>query len=325
MSIEPLNSDAEPSPFHRGEQAIQAKLGVRERSEKIGAIAIRDHLPEQHQKFYSQLPFVFIGALDQHRLPWASVLFGRPGFMHAPDSKTLEIRTQMIDGDPLAHQLEPGSAVGVLGIEYETRRRNRLTARIEEMDDRKIRLSIDQTFGNCPQYIQARGLSLLEQIDSVGDARESENLDRISGVISEFVAQADNFYIASHHTEQVAVASNGADVSHRGGKPGFVEVLDEQTLQFPDYPGNNHFNTFGNLALNPEAGLTFIDSSTGDILFLTGDTEIIWQGPEVERLVGAKRVVRFVLKHGRWVKAAVPIRWNFLNYSPRFAQIEDSQ
>jgi len=325
MSLESSGPNVKSSPFHQGEQTIQEKLGVRERSEKIGAIAIRDHMPEQHQEFYSKLPFIFIGALDKRRAPWASVLFGRPGFVRALDPKSLEIKSSMIDGDPLAGGLKARSAVGLLGIEYESRRRNRLTAHVAEISADKMLLSIDQTFGNCPQYIQARGLSLLDRVDATGEARERENMTRFSIAARSLITQADNFYIASHHADESDSASNGADVSHRGGRPGFVEVCGDQTLQFPDYPGNNYFNTFRNLSLNPNAGLTFIDFKCGDILFLTGETKIIWDGAEVERFVGAKRIVRFKLKRGRRVKSAVPIRWDFLDYSPRFAQLEKSQ
>lgn len=312
----------EPSPFHPGEQAMQERTGTRERSEKIGQRAIRDHLTEQHREFYAQLPYVFLGALDQSGRPWASVLIGRPGFMYSEDPKSLKIRTRMVDGDPLSGQLESGTAVGLLGIEYETRRRNRLSARVAAADDNGLSLHVEQAFGNCPQYIQARGLTLLDGMDTIGEQREHSEITTFDARAKALIASSDNFYIASHHTEDSDSVSNGADVSHRGGEPGFAKVLDNRTLQFPDYPGNNHFNTFGNLLLSPRAGLTFIDFRSGDLLFLTGHAEIIWDGPEVDAIPGAKRVVRFTLAHGRLIENAVPIRWNFLNYSPRLEQLK---
>jgi predicted pyridoxine 5'-phosphate oxidase superfamily flavin-nucleotide-binding protein len=250
------------------------------------------------------------------------MLIGRPGFMRSPDPKLLEIRTGMVDGDPLNGQLDPGTAVGLLGIEYETRRRNRLSARVGAADATGLSLHIEQTFGNCPQYIQARDLTLLDGIDTIGEWRDSNELTNFDAQAQKLIASSDNFYIASHHTDRSEALSNGADVSHRGGEPGFVKILDEQTLQFPDYPGNNHFNTFGNLLLSPRAGLTFIDFRSGDLLYLTGHAEIIWDGPEVDAIPGAKRLVRFTLAHGRRVAKAVPIRWNFLNYSPRLEQLK---
>ncbi|MFT4562477.1 MAG: hypothetical protein ACI9BW_002223 [Gammaproteobacteria bacterium] len=156
-----------------------------------------------------------------------------------------------------------------------------------------------------------------------GDTRQVDLLSRFDDQLSQLITSADNFYIASHHREGDESASGGADVSHRGGKPGFVNVVDDVTLQFPDYPGNNHFNTFGNLLLNPQAGLTFVDFEHGDIAFFSGRTEIIWQGQGVEIIPGAKRLVRFTLEQGRRVTSAVPIRWNFLSYSPRLEQLSD--
>jgi hypothetical protein len=317
-----MTSVNQTSPFHPGEQAIQTRTGTRERSEKIGQRAIRDHLPDQHREFYAQLPYVFLGALDHGGQPWASMLIGRPGFMSSPDPRSLEIRTKLVDGDPLHGQFGAGASVGLLGIEYETRRRNRLSARVIDTDHTHIALHIEQSFGNCPQYIQARGLTLLDGIDVIGEPRERDDFTEFNTGAHELIESSDNFYIASHHTENMDAVSNGADVSHRGGEPGFVKLLDKRTLQFPDYPGNNHFNTFGNLLLSPRAGLTFVDFLSGDLLFLTGSAEIIWDGPEVAAIPGAQRLVRFTLAQGRRVANAAPIQWEFLNYSPRLLQLK---
>ena len=56
-----------------------------------------------------------------------------------------------------------------------------------------------------------------------------------------------------------------------------MRVLDERTLEFPDYPGNNMFNTLGNLARHPRAGLLFVDFDSGDLLQLTARVGIQWE------------------------------------------------
>jgi hypothetical protein len=56
-----------------------------------------------------------------------------------------------------------------------------------------------------------------------------------------------------------------------------VRVVDDGTLLFPDYPGNNMFNTLGNLAGYPKAGLLFVDFEGGDLLQLTGRAELMWE------------------------------------------------
>ena len=110
--------------------------------------------------------------------------------------------------------------------------------------------------------------------------------------------------------------THGADVSHRGGKPGFVRIDDDKTLTFPDFTGNYHFNTMGNILLNPRAGLLFIDFEEGDLLYLTCSAEIIWDSEECRAFSGAERLVRFTLDEGVLVESAMPIRWDFVDYSP---------
>lgn len=64
-----------------------------------------------------------------------------------------------------------------------------------------------------------------------------------------WIQQAGTLFIASSHPER------GADVSHRGGHPGFIRVEDAQTIIIPDYSGNNMFNTLGNILVNASARL----------------------------------------------------------------------
>ena len=145
-----------PSPFHAGEQAIQDRLGVRDRIEPLGRRVIRDHMPDQHRAFFAQLPWLIIGAVDAGGRPWASVLTGAPGFLQAPDPRLLSVRAQPVPGDPLGPALTEGTAIGGLGIEPHTRRRNRINGTITARRADSFDIRVDQSFGNCPQYIQAR-------------------------------------------------------------------------------------------------------------------------------------------------------------------------
>ena len=313
---------AEPSsvsPFHRGEREVQSRLGVREQIEDIGRRFIRDHLPDEHRAFYESLPYLLIGSVDGSGRPWASVLVGRVGFVSSPDARTLLIDARRIYGDPLGENVSEGSPVGVLGIEYAARRRNRLTGKIVALADDCLEIRVDQTFGNCPQYIQAREPDLLPEIDAVGDPRPIHRMDRLSARAREIISRADNFYIATHCSQDSKDSNDlahGADVSHRGGKPGFVRIDDERVLTFPDFSGNYHFNTVGNIVVNPRAGLLFIDFGTGDLLYLTCGAEIIWDSEERRAFTGAERLVRFTLDEGCIVEGAMPIRWDFRDYSP---------
>ena len=302
------------SPFHSGEQAIQTRLGVRDQMERFGGRVIRDHMPEQHREFYQQLPFVFVGHADAQGWPWASILFNEPGFIHSPDNKTLSLNTQPVAGDPLADTLIPGTRLGILGIELPTRRRNRLAAHIVESTDQTIGIKIDQAFGNCPQYIQTREIERVE--DKPLPASTVTELQQLDARAHSLISNSDTFFVASYVSNDSGEASEGADVSHRGGRPGFIRVDNENTLTIPDYLGNNHFNTFGNFAENAKAGLLFLDFESGHLLTLTGTVEMLWDSPDTKHFEGAERLWKFHIDHGRWIEHGLPLRWKLDEYSP---------
>jgi ferredoxin-NADP reductase/predicted pyridoxine 5'-phosphate oxidase superfamily flavin-nucleotide-binding protein len=308
------------SPFHEGEREIQTRLGVRDQLEDIGQRFIRSYMPDEHREFYGQLPYLLIGSIDESGRPWASIMVGRVGFVRTLDKVTLSINTPRIQGDPLNANVGLGSPVGVLGIQYDARRRNRLTGKVVSASRESLEIRIDQAFGNCPQYIQAREPELLAGIDEVGTNRPIVSLPRLNERAKAIVGSADHFFIATHYSSDSGDVAHGADVSHRGGKPGFVRIEDDRTLTFPDFTGNSHFNTLGNIAKNPRAGLLFIDFDSGDLLYLTCSAEIIWDGEEKRAFNGAERLVRFTLDEGALIEGAMPIRWRFIDYSPSLDQ-----
>ena len=304
------------SPFHQGEQEIQSRLGVREQIENVGQRFIRDYMPDEHRAFYAQLPFLLIGSIDQTSHPWASVLVGRPGFVQSPTPNQLIIDTRLIDGDPLNNNLLIGMQVGLLGIDYESRRRNRMTGKLTAISENGFEITVDQTFGNCPQYIQSRNFECLPDIDHIGKKRSTQALKQLDRRARQIISKADNFFIATHYSEDVDNPSHGTDISHRGGKPGFVRIAYDRTLTFPDFSGNNHFNTIGNMMMNPLAGVLFIDFDSGDLLYLTCSVQIIWDSEERQRFDGAERLIQLTLEEGILVNNAMPIRWSFVDYSP---------
>lgn len=302
------------SPFHQGEKKIQEKLGVRAQMERFGSRVIRDYLPSQHREFYQQLPFIFVGHADNAGWPWASILFNEPGFITSPDEKTLSINARPVAGDPLADALKPETRLGLLGIELPTRRRNRLAGHIVEASAGHIQLAVDQAFGNCPQYIQARDLERVDD-DSLLPANVSQ-LTRLDEKTRAMIEKSDTFFVASYVSNNSGAASEGADVSHRGGRPGFIRVDNDGTLTIPDYLGNNHFNTFGNFVENARAGLLFLDFEKGHLLTLTGTVEILWDSPETEHFEGAERLWQFHIDHGSFIENGLPLRWRLDEYSP---------
>ena len=284
--------------------------------EKIGRRAIHDHLPDQHREFYAELPFALVGMVDGRGRPWASIVAGRAGFMTAPDDRTLDVAARPLFGDPLNETLTEGAHVGVLGIQLHSRRRNRMVGRIASVRPDGFTIAVTHAFGNCPQYIQTRAVEVRPGIDRPEAARTVVRADAIDAAARRIVERADTLFIATAHLDGSEARSRGADVSHRGGKPGFVKVEDERSFVFPDFSGNFHFNTVGNILLNPKAGFLFVEFETGDLVYLTGGAEIVWDGGTVEAFRGAQRLIRFSADEVVRVERSLPLRFTFDEYSP---------
>lgn len=297
------------SPFHAGELAVQERLGVRDRIEQQGRRLIRDYLIDQHRQFYAQLAYLIVGTVDAQGRPWASILVDAPGFLTTPDNRTLHVASRPLFGDPLAETLADGVDIGLLGIELHTRRRNRLNGTVTATDPDGFSVRVKQSFGNCPQYIQTRMFELLAKQET---AAPLHWIDRLGEPEHALINASDTFFIATAFQGREAGAAQGVDVSHRGGKPGFVQIDNDYTLTFPDFVGNYMFNTIGNLVADPHAGLLFIDFDQGNLLYLTGTAEVIWEGDAVRAFVGAERLIRFQISQGRRVKGSLPLRWSKL-------------
>lgn len=101
------------------------------------------------------------------------------------------------------------------------------------------------------------------------------------------------------------------DVSHRGGRPGFVRIDADGALTVPDFNGNLFFNTLGNFVVNPRAGLLFVDHHTGAMLQVSGKVEIILDSPEIAGFEGAERLWRVFPEKVVWRPGVLPLRWTF--------------
>jgi uncharacterized protein len=302
------------SPFHAGELAIQARLGFEAQIDRQGRRIIRDYLPVQHQQFFAQLPYVMVGTVDAAGNPWASILVGQPGFLTSPNDRTLQINAQTLFGDPLATTLSEGCDIGLLGIELHTRRRNRINGTITAIHDHGFEVQVGQSFGNCPQYIQSRMFTLDDFNPNI--PKPVSTIATFSEFECAMIRAADTFFISTANQTASAGAARGVDVAHRGGKPGFIRIDNDRTLTIPDFSGNHHFNTFGNLEVNPCAGLLFIDFDRGDVLYLTGTAQVIWEGDEITIYEGAERLFRFYLEQGYRVEGSLPLKWSSPEFSP---------
>lgn len=302
-------------PWHAGERAMQARLGVAERMAAIGPRMIHARLPEQHRTFYAQLPWLVLGAVDGAGMVWATVLEGAPGFVDSPDPGTLRVAALPGADDPAGPGFAAGSALGALGIEPATRRRNRVNGRVQAREAGGFVVAVEQAFGNCPQYIQAR--VPVAAGEGAGPVLRGGSLDEAA---RRMISAADTCFVASYVDVDGDPGRRSVDVSHRGGRPGFVRVDGPSAeggdvLTMPDFAGNLQFNTLGNLLTNPRAGLLFVDFVTGDVLQVSGATELVFAGEEVARFEGAERLWRLRVAQVVRRPGALRWRWRFVEFA----------
>ena len=111
-------------------------------------------------------------------------------------------------------------------------------------------------------------------------------LDTISDSARSFLEARDMFFLAT------ADADGMPNCSYKGGHPGFVRVVDDRTIAFPNYDGNGMYLSMGNVLANPEVGLLFIDFERGDRLRFNGTASIDTDDPLLPAYPEAQFIVR---------------------------------
>ena len=276
-------------PFHEGEIAVQHRAGERAIAAGRGAF-IRSTLQPGARSFLIAQRFVAICTAGTTGDLWASVWVGRPGFVSSGDGSSVrlltpgghpagdsdqeEIRRVAAANDPVLPHLRIGSAVGLLAIEFGFRRRLRINGNVEHIAGDAVDVRIRETFGNCPKYIQPRyprditGPSVLARAAG-GSALEGE--------ARAIIEQADTAFVGSIHRLR------GVDVSHRGGRRGFIEVVSDRLLRIPDYAGNSMFMTFGNFEVDWRAALSIVDFERNRLLALAGTAQVTFDDERSRR------------------------------------------
>ena len=310
------------NPFHEGELQVQERAGELEEGRRNGRV-LADSIMPGALKFVAQQPMIVFGSVDDDLNIWASVMFGPPGFAIAPDERSVEFdlsRAFVDESDPLWKNIQTQPQVGVLFLEMTTRRRLRINGPAARPSSDQLVLQVAECYPNCPKYIQRRQFRIKSASDVVSPPRGILIGQSLEAHQSALVSASDTFFVASAHPQR------GVDTSHRGGPPGFVEVVDERTLRIPDYVGNSMFNTLGNFMVNPRAGLVFLDFERNRTLQLTGRAEILWdQEDTAGRTGGTQRFWDFRIDRWRESKTRAGLRWEFLDYSPHNPQPLPSQ
>lgn len=300
------------SAFHEGEVSFQEADGVAEQMAHRGRQVIRAFMPDQHRNFFCNLPFINLGVIDANGAPWVILRTGAPGFITSPDEITLKIASSPLPGEPENLLLSPGSKIGVVGVQTASRRRNRMNGTLQSAAGSDLVVRVDQSFGNCAKYIQRRTAAFMAGpvSDTGHEVRYGETLEAEDLAL---IARSDTLFIATRSPVLTEDSRAGLDVNHRGGMPGFVTVASDNTLIFPDYIGNNFFNTFGNIALDDRTAMQFIDFENGAILSMTGRARIVSKDAGK---ASSQRHLEFTPQHVVFVRHAVPVEFSFVDYWP---------
>jgi uncharacterized protein len=254
--------------FHPGELAVQEWAGVRRDAGRLEGMLGPVRLGAGVAGFLAGRTYAALTARDGHGLLWTSPLIGAPGFIRVVDDDTLRVLAAPGPGDPL-ERMPAGQPVGLIVIDYARRRRFRLNGTLTDRSDTGLTVEVLEAFGNCPQYIPRR------TVDRFGAGAEEPGTDTAVGAVvgtmsdadRATIGRSDTFILGSTHPDR------GNDASHRGGAPGFVRT-DEHTVWWPDYAGNNMFTSLGNLSVDPEAALLFLDFHDHTALHLNGTAEL---------------------------------------------------
>ncbi len=262
--------------FHEGEIATQRRAGVEAEAKRLEGMLDPSGLSHGAATFLASQRFAAMTGRDYDGVLWISPLAGPPGFLHGQDD-ILRVATLPRAGDPL-HEIPIGQQVGLIAIDFATRRRLRVNGELVCADHRGMTVRVDQSYGNCPKYIHRRAIDVAALAGPPPiRARRATLLDPSDQAM---IATSDTFFLGTSHP------GRGSDASHRGGPAGFVRVDSPCRLWWPDFPGNNMFNSYGNLAVDDEAALLFLDFDAGAALHVTGTAHVRWTTPGAAGDVG---------------------------------------
>ena len=299
-----------PISFHEGEQTVRRLLHV-----PNGDNPTSPGLSPHATRLLQLSSLIAIGTLDNEGRPWTTLLGGEPGFARSLGQSVIGIKTLVDSKyDPVIDILvgsqpdeevreagQGGRIFSALGVHLATRDRIKLWGKmfagalghhgsnpgegqgrvaeaqlvfaIQQSLGKHCRLrnlltsKLRQQLGNCPKYMNKK--NIVPAIPT--PVLISESLPLCEQAL-DVLAKADMFFISSHHG--LSMGTN-----HRGGPPGLVRVAKNEAsgtvLVYPELSGNRLYQTLGNLYTNPRAGLVFPDFDTGDVLYVTGNTEII--------------------------------------------------
>jgi uncharacterized protein len=286
-------------PWHRGERAVQERLGEAPLADRLGHMLQCD-VPAAGAGFLRRQPWLLLAAPldDGDGTVWPSLVSGRPGFLDVPRPDLVTAAATPAAADPLAGAVRAGGPAGALALEPESRRRLRANGRFEARPGSGLAIRTEQVLANCPKYIQRRRLDpgwlpAPPEVVATGTALTADQ--------RAWVGSADTAFLAT------AAADGHTDMSHRGGRPGFLAV-EGDAVSFDELAGNSMYLTLGNLEQRGAAGLLLVDFATGATLHLAGPASVDYRGARPRVTLSPTRVLEQA--------HAAPAPWSAPQYSP---------
>ncbi|KAK2761759.1 hypothetical protein FQN54_001587 [Arachnomyces sp. PD_36] len=316
-------------PWHDGEEKMHRLMRVPENDNPSAP-----NLSQGAAYLTQSSPLLALGTLDEDGRPWTTIWGGKPGFAGQFSQSTLGIRS-MVDTtyDPVVQALLGGKADGEvvgaegegkmvsgLAVDLENRRRVKLYGRMVAgaleglgsngtFGQAQLAVNIEQSLGNCPKYLNRKTIVPAELEPNL--VSESPQLPQ--GAI-DLLNNADTLFLSSSHQNL------DMDTNIRGGPRGFIRILSNDpsgtVLVYPEYSGNRLYQTLGNLQTTPKVGFAFPDFESGNVLYVTGETEVLVGEDAASLLPRSNLAVKVTVKCARYVEKGLPFRGEAGDPSP---------
>ena len=299
------------NPFHEGEIAVQERTGERDFALRNSA-AISARIPAGALPFLARQRLVAVSAAEDTGRLWTTIWCGEPGFVESADGQRVTFHRRLMQAsfdDPvLSSGLAVGRELGVVAIEFASRRRLRINGTVDSVSADLMEMAVRESLPNCPKYIERRQSHDVPASPKAMLRERGSTLDEPRRAL---ISRADTAFVGSVHPLR------GVDTSHRGGRSGFIQIVDTRTLRIPDYPGNSMFLTLGNFSVDPRASLTVLDFDRGRILAMSGSARLGFGVEDPDHPTGGTgRSWDFTVDE--WIEFAFSssVRWERLDSSP---------
>ena len=284
--------------YQEGQFALQRITGEEEIAQDRLAM-VQPSIHERSIPFIEKQIFAFLGSEDANGSLWLSLLIGEKGFISVPSLQEVKLDLDKVvtnREDIVFTNIKTKPTVGLLFHQAAKRARYKAWGIASEKDN-QLSFDIKMGYKSCPKHIQKERIALPEESKALVPSFTKGN--DLGSSEKDWIIKSHTFFVTTQ-SKKGAVES-----AHRGGNPGFIEIMDDGRLRIPDYFGNSIYSTLGNIYNNPKAALLFIDYDNGETLQLSGSAVIQFdQNSEIDLLKSGEtgRFWTFETKH--WIRTA---------------------